>query len=748
MQSELMMLAGFLILAGIAAGLYSILRVTAGEGMLLGVFAVTIIMYAGGKFRNFPAAVIVCGVLGAAGALAFLWQGLRQRKNFRGFFSLEMFFLTAIFLGSMFLFHGDFLQKIDDFHQWAAAVRYMLMKGRLPMPEDFLGAASMPMFTGTFHLFFQELGGYNEGHMYVSSFFLNAVAILLPLCRVPWRKWKSSFVYVFTVYVGLYTLYLHSYKSLYVDLPAAAWAMAFCIWFSQSIREIHRSCELRGFEAQSTRAKSAGRRSAARAKSAEAKATRVQNAGGKFVWRRSAARAKSAEAMVLLVGLPQVFMIAVIKQGIGILLLGFDLIYVAADLLFVFGWKEIKGWIAKRRTLVIAALAAALALAAAVLLLKGKDILPVSGGGIGEALLMRSEKARLTFRTLMNKIVTRVLCSHSRIKAKALPTTCIYSALLVLMAALRRGRERKRFIWLTVFNVLNFVLYLAALYIVYVSTFSYEESVSNAAVHRYLSVIILYQFFMVMAAAYGLLESAGNNAAAGRSPEAGAGAERDEITGTEGSPEASESRKRSESASAENSTSEEAVSGSVFRRPRFVRGMRIAICAGLCVTCAAGINKRMISDVSHYRFWKIAGYSVIKKTKNQLSDVGDYVPVNEKVYLLVQDQELGRLSEFPMCIPLYYRTDGISNYLKEPWKFNESGSLRLLSQTDIGIGSFPDMLSAGNYQYVWIYSVDNYLKQELPKVLSVEGEVTPGLYRCVRDPSGHVTGLQFVTELG
>ena len=711
MQSELMMLAGFLILAGLAAGLYSILRVTAGEGMLLGVFAVTIIMYAGGKFRNFPAAVIVCGVLGAAGALAFLWQGLRQRKNFRGFFSLEMFFLTAIFLGSMFLFHGDFLQKIDDFHQWAAAVRYMLMKGRLPMPEDFLGAASMPMFTGTFHLFFQELGGYNEGHMYVSSFFLNAVAILLPLCRVPWRKWKSSFVYVFTVYVGLYTLYLHSYKSLYVDLPAAAWAMAFCIWFSQTIREIRRSCELRVFEAQSTGAKSAG-------------------------------------AMVLLVGLPQVFMIAVIKQGIGILLLGFDLIYVAADLLFVFGWKEIRTWISRRRTLVIVALAAALALAAAVLLLKGKDILPVSGGGIGEALLMRSEKARLTFRTLMNKIVTRVLCSHSRIKAKALPTTCIYSALLVLMAALRRGRERKRFIWLTVFNVLNFVLYLAALYIVYVSTFSYEESVSNAAVHRYLSVIILYQFFMVMAAAYGLLESAGNNAAAGRIPEAGAGAERDEITGTEGSPEASESRKRSESASAENSTSEEAVSGSVFRRPRFVRGMRIAICAGLCVTCAAGINKRMISDVSHYRFWKIAGYSVIKKTKNQLSDVGDYVPVNEKVYLLVQDQELGRLSEFPMCIPLYYRTDGISNYLKEPWKFNESGSLRLLSQTDIGIGSFPDMLSAGNYQYVWIYSVDNYLKQELPKVLSVEGEVAPGLYRCVRDPSGHVTGLQFVTELG
>ena len=711
MQSELMMLAGFLILAGIAAGLYSILRVTAGEGMLLGVFAVTIIMYAGGKFRNFPAAVIVCGVLGAAGALVFLWQGLRQRKNFRGFFSLEMFFLTAIFLGSMFLFHGDFLQKIDDFHQWAAAVRYMLMKGRLPMPEDFLGAASMPMFTGTFHLFFQELGGYNEGHMYVSSFFLNAVAILLPLCRVPWRKWKSSFVYVFTVYIGLYTLYLHSYKSLYVDLPAAAWAMAFCIWFSQSIREIRRSCELRVSEAQST-------------------------------------RAKSAEAMVLLVGLPQVFMIAVIKQGIGILLLGFDLIYVAADLLFVFGWKEIRTWISRRRTLVIVALAAALALAAAVLLLKGKDILPVSGGGIGEALLMRSEKARLTFRTLMNKIVTRVLCSHSRIKAKALPTTCIYSALLVLMAALRRGRERKRFIWLTVFNVLNFVLYLAALYIVYVSTFSYEESVSNAAVHRYLSVIILYQFFMVMAAAYGLLESAGNNAAAGRIPEAGAGAERDEITGTEGSPEASESRKRSESASAENSTSEEAVSGSVFRRPRFVRGMRIAICAGLCVTCAAGINKRMISDVSHYRFWKIAGYSVIKKTKNQLSDVGDYVPVNEKVYLLVQDQELGRLSEFPMCIPLYYRTDGISNYLKEPWKFNESGSLRLLSQTDIGIGSFPDMLSAGNYQYVWIYSVDNYLKQELPKVLSVEGEVAPGLYRCVRDPSGHVTGLQFVTELG
>lgn len=692
MQSEMMMLAGFLIIVGMAAGFYTLLQVTAGEGMLLGVVAVTIIMYAGGKARNFPAAVLVCGVIAAAGAFIFLLKNLVKRKmsELRGFFSMEMFLLTAVFLGAMFLFHGDFLQKIDDFHQWAAAVRYMLMKGHLPVQDDFLGTTSMPMYTSAFHLFFQELGGYNEGHMYVSSFFFNSVALLLPLAGTSWKKWKSSFAYVFTVYVGLYTLYLHSYKSLYVDLPAAAWAMAFCIWFSQTIRS--------------------------------------ERKRGKLI----------------LVGLPQVFMIAVIKQGIGILLLGFDLIYVVGDLFFAFGWTGIRDWISHHRKKVAAVLSAIAAFVAMALLLKGRDLLPVSGGGVREALMLQTDKAKLTLRTLMNKIVTRTLCSHSRIKAKALPTTCIFTALLALMAYIRKGKERKRYIWFAVFNAVSFVLYLAALYIVYVSTFSYEESVSNAAVHRYLSVIVLYQFFLVMAAAYGLLGAREKRGRAGAEAEAKAGKIAATVRSTVS---ARENTKGAVSARSE------AAAGWRFRSARRIQ---TAVCAGLFLVFAAGMNSRMISDVSHYRFWKIASYSVIKETKNQLSDVDDYVPVNQKVYLLVQDKnqvlpepgKRSKLSEFPMCIPLYYRTEGISNYLKEPWKFNEHGSLRLLSQTDIGIDSFPDMLTEGNYQYVWIYSVDDYITKELPRVLNVNRSVKPGLYQCIRDTSGRVTGLNFVTELG
>ena len=656
MQSELIILGQYLVIVGMAAGFYSILTVSSGEGMLLGTVLVTLIMYAGGLLKNFPAAVFACTAVGCAGWVIYGTNHLRQWKQCQTpcttdntnhskadqqppFLSVELFFLTLLFTGSMFLFHNDFVQKIDDFHQWAAAVKYMLERGHLPQAQDFIGTTSMPMFTSVFHLYFQIPAGYNEGHMYVSSFFLNAVAIILPLCRVEWRKWKPAFLYTFTVYIGLYTFYLHSYKSLYVDLPVAAWAAAVCIWMSQTIR-------------------------------------------------RSYPHRKRNTLLLLF---PAVFMVIVIKQGIGILLAVFDFLYIVADLVLFYGWKKIRAWIRRYRKSILTGGLTVLAVAVIVLIIAGKMLIPVSGGGFQEAILVHSEKAKLTLHMLLRNLVSKTLNSRARLHVKALPSVLIFSGILAALSYIRRGRERKQYRILCVFILITFTLYVAALYMVYVSTFSYEESVKNAAVHRYLSVIVLYEFFLLMAAVYGLF---------------------------------GENMKES----------------SIIAR------------IGICAVLLCSVNNNFISDVSHYHFWKIHSYRIIKKVKMDLSEVEKLVPDDEKVYLLVQNYTLEKMNEFPMCVPLYYRENMLSNYIKEPWKFNENGSLRLLSQTDIQIKEFPNILTQGAYCYVWIYSVDDYLKKELPDILNVEGgpqdhKVEEGLYRCIRDRDGKVTGLRWIDSL-
>lgn len=662
MQSELIILTQYLMIVGMAAGFYSLLTVSSGEGMLLGTVLVTLIMYAGGLLKNFPAAVFVCIAVGCTGWLIFFlqqWKQLRMpcynskvnrsdldcheparvRSVQLPFLSVELLFLTLLFTGSMFLFHNDFVQKIDDFHQWAAAVKYMLERGHLPQAQDFIGTTSMPMFTSVFHLYFQMLAGYNEGHMYVSSFFLNAVALLLPLCRVGWRKLKPAFVYAFTVYIGLYTFYLHAYKSLYVDLPVAAWAAAICIWVSQTIRE-------------------------------------------RYPHRRR------NSLLLLLSGF---FMTIVIKQGIGVLLAGFDLMYVVADLVFYYGRQETRNWIRRNRKWILAGGLSVLAVAIVVLLSAGKAFIPLSGGGIQEALWVQGEKAKLTLRMLFMNLFSKTLNSRARLHVRALPTVLIFAGILFALSYTRKDKERRQYRGLGLFVLITFILYIGALYIVYVSTFSYEESVKNAAVHRYFSVIILYEFFILMAAVYGLFYE-----------------------------------KMTES-------------------PIIVR-------MGICAVLVCSVNGKFISDVSHYHFWETSGYRTIKTVKMELAEIEKIVPDDEKVYQLVQNYSLEKMNEFPMCVPLYYRENMLSNYIKEPWKFNENGSLRLLSQTDIRIEAFPGILTQGDYRYVWIYGVDDYLEEELPHVLDVEGEdrkneVTEGLYLCIRDERGNVTGLKWIDSL-
>ena len=78
MRSEIMMLAGWLLITAVAAGYYTLLRVTAGEGLVLSLLTLIAVMFLGGKTAHFAAAVWAYGIL-AAGAL--LWFAVREKKK-------------------------------------------------------------------------------------------------------------------------------------------------------------------------------------------------------------------------------------------------------------------------------------------------------------------------------------------------------------------------------------------------------------------------------------------------------------------------------------------------------------------------------------------------------------------------------------------------------------------------------------------------------------------------------------------
>ena len=71
---------------------------------------------------------------------------------------------------------------------------------------------------------FQKFTGYSEQGMYVSSFLLMWIGFLLPFSEYGWKDWKKIAFYVVLVYVALFSLYTYGVKSLYVDVPTAAWA--------------------------------------------------------------------------------------------------------------------------------------------------------------------------------------------------------------------------------------------------------------------------------------------------------------------------------------------------------------------------------------------------------------------------------------------------------------------------------------------------------------------------------------------
>lgn len=129
-----------------------------------------------------------------------------------------------------------------------------------------------------------------------------------------------------------------------------------------------------------------------------------------------------------------------------------------------------------------------------------------------------------------------------------------------------------------------------------------------------------------------------------------------------------------------------------------------------------GVNDKFISEATVFNKYQIAGSEDIQEANKEVKKVVREAGA-EKVYFINQSQD----TEYPQNIALYVMGDQVNNYLNSPWRFTEDGcEIRIQEFDSPTIEDMPGILAAGGYQYVWIYNADEYLAEELPKVLDME----------------------------
>ena len=244
MTKLLMMAAAFLILTGIAMLIKRALRMKLGEGFFLAVSLVIVSLYLSGRlfvsFRYGMYFLIVCGIGGFLldGFLTVREGGAGGKAGRAGIgkicaeaVSLPAFgILLLMFLYGAVFFYGAFLQNPDDLHWYGPVLLNMAKGDRLIDWSKFI-VLSQPYAASFFGLFFVKLAGTQEQVMYAAAFFMNWAAFMLPMAGMKGKDWRRVLMYGLIIFAALYSLYSHPYKSLYVDLPCAAWAGGIAGWW-------------------------------------------------------------------------------------------------------------------------------------------------------------------------------------------------------------------------------------------------------------------------------------------------------------------------------------------------------------------------------------------------------------------------------------------------------------------------------------------------------------------------------------
>lgn len=642
-MNSMWMIFAILIMLGITLFYYHVMKITSMEGFLLAIVTVIAAMYLGTKAHHLWVGI---GILAGMAFLGIFCMCFRRKKEAEvsDFFSPALTAVLVLYGFTLISFHGDFIQNIDDFHQWAASVKYILYKQQLPVAGDFIGTASMPMLPSLFYVYFQKMGGYNEGNMYVSSFLFSSAVILLPFCKEKWGNSKKILVYSLTFYIGLFSLYVHPYKSLYVDIPVAVWAAGACMYWLQ----IHKK--------EPEEEKNTGNMTIAR-------------------W--------------ILLGL-MLFVTSQIKWAVGILMDAFVIFYFMIYAIVQYGWKNIGRFLKKYKLWILGGLVICIILGAFILKIKGNAFLPGNVAATKEALTVSSEKARLTLESMGRNLFTKPLSEYSRLKMTFMPFVAGVFLVLLISGWLSQRRNQRLIGYTIFYDILCTCGYLLVLYVTYVSTFSYDESIKNAAIHRYLSIMAIFMYLITL----GTILS--------REFEARVEVKRN-------------------------------ASPMVF----------LAI---IGVIFATGISDKFICKISSRDAKSVYGYQAISETKAGIRKLNRYLKKDDRVYFVAQKYTLEKLNEFPMTTVLYYEDQKVSNYMISPWKFYDGGSLQFVTNVPTQIEQWKDILRDGGYTYIWVYQSDDYFSEKVKQLFGYTEQIRRGLYQ-IQYLDGQISGLQYVTSL-
>lgn len=439
------MLLAFLMLSGMAVGFCGLMKVNMGEGMLLSVSSAIGAMYLSGLAGAFIYGVYAIGILAAAGYLFGIFLKRNGRRALAaGLLSPAFFVLLLLLLYGLIFFYNDFIQHVDEFHQWAAAVKYMWEYDRFPLYGDFIGGRQ-PFATSLFHLFFQEITGYNEQNMYISALLLMWVGFFLPVSECSGKEWKKIVIFNVIVYMALYSLYGYGPKNLYVDLPAVAWAGGLAGWWMNRQK-------------------------------------------------------KKANGIILGVGIVMVYFF---KSFVGLLLGVFVLAFVLMERLLI--EKKIQDTRSGRKKLIlffsVAGSLGVLLVAAAGIFVAGIDgyVTSMSEAFQAKAVLLQitGEKAFETLSALISGILGTALSPSSNLKLTLFAIAIVSFVVLMVAGELyQKRRESKIYV---AYGILMTVGYCIVLYFAFIFMFSYEESIQVSGSLRYFAVIGLYLFLIALA---------------------------------------------------------------------------------------------------------------------------------------------------------------------------------------------------------------------------------------------------------
>jgi hypothetical protein len=222
--------------------------------------------------------------------------------------------------------------------------------------------------------------------------------------------------------------------------------------------------------------------------------------------------------------------------------------------------------------------------------------------------------------------------------------------LLLLTAYLGRAVYQKKICRFAAYYPVCVAAYAAALYVSYVSTFSYEESVRNATGYRYLSVIVLYGFFVLTGM---MLHSFGTERGLHRSPEAEGRVHRSPEAegGLHRSPEVEGEILCSSDMEGRGKALPEAETGIAGAADTGIHGnarwkMQAVLIAGLVALALCNVNSKILYLASEIQEWKLPQYPVIMETRGQIEKIQDVISEDDRVYLLSNKYDLDNMNEY------------------------------------------------------------------------------------------------------